>query len=240
ETRELHHQFVDFLKSSAKELAERELGQRRIEQEMHNARLETAEEKDKAAFKAGLKEIEKFLSKDKPAEVLEATGRPALAALFGAKSEADMDAAAVELLLAAGLSPIGKTRLHDGRSGELFASEVTVGSIYMMKLSHLVDDKIHARSIGPYSLVTQQPLAGKAQFGGQRFGEMEVWALEAYGGAHAAGDSDRQVGRRERPQPCVRGDREGAEPAEARDPGVLQCAGEGAAGARIESDAWYY
>src|SRR5213075_555368 len=156
ETRELHHQFVDFLKSSAKELAERELGQRRIEQEMHNARLETAEEKDKAAFKAGLKEIEKFLSKDKPAEVLEATGRPALAALFGAKSEADMDAAAVELLLAAGLSPIGKTRLHDGRSGELFASEVTVGSIYMMKLSHLVDDKIHARSIGPYSLVTQQ------------------------------------------------------------------------------------
>jgi len=184
ETRELHHQFVDFLKSSAKELAERELGQRRIEQEMHNARLETAEEKDKAAFKAGLKEIEKFLSKDKPAEVLEATGRPALAALFGAKSEADMDAAAVELLLAAGLSPIGKTRLHDGRSGELFASEVTVGSIYMMKLSHLVDDKIHARSIGPYSLVTQQPLAGKAQFGGQRFGEMEVWALEAYGAAH--------------------------------------------------------
>jgi len=72
----------------------------------------------------------------------------------------------------------------DGRTGELFASEVTVGSIYMMKLSHLVDDKIHARSIGPYSLVTQQPLAGKAQFGGQRFGEMEVWALEAYGAAH--------------------------------------------------------
>jgi len=184
ETRELHHQFVDFLKFAAKELAERELGQRRIEQEMHNAKLETAEEKAKASIKAGLKEVEKFLAKDKPAEVLEATGRPALAALFGAKSEADVDAAAVELLAAAGLSPVGKCRLRDGRTGELFASEVTVGSIYMMKLSHLVDDKIHARSIGPYSLVTQQPLAGKAQFGGQRFGEMEVWALEAYGAAH--------------------------------------------------------
>ncbi len=75
-------------------------------------------------------------------------------------------------------------RLRDGRTGEEFDNDVTVGEIYMMKLSHLVDDKIHARSIGPYSLVTQQPLAGKAQFGGQRFGEMEVWALEAYGSAH--------------------------------------------------------
>jgi DNA-directed RNA polymerase subunit beta len=189
ETRELHHQMVDFLKFAAKELAERELAQRRIEQEVHAAKLETADANnlsaaEKTALKAGLKEIEKVLAKDKPAEVLEATGRPALAALFGAKSEADVDAAAVELLAAAGLSPVGKCRLRDGRSGELFASEVTVGSIYMMKLSHLVDDKIHARSIGPYSLVTQQPLAGKAQFGGQRFGEMEVWALEAYGAAH--------------------------------------------------------
>jgi DNA-directed RNA polymerase subunit beta len=78
----------------------------------------------------------------------------------------------------------GKTRLHDGRTGEPFDQLVTVGYIYMLKLSHLVDDKIHARSIGPYSLITQQPLGGKAQFGGQRFGEMEVWALEAYGAAH--------------------------------------------------------
>jgi DNA-directed RNA polymerase subunit beta len=78
----------------------------------------------------------------------------------------------------------GKTRLYDGMSGEPFEQEVTVGYIYMLKLSHLVDDKIHARSIGPYSLITQQPLGGKAQFGGQRFGEMEVWALEAYGAAH--------------------------------------------------------
>src|SRR5204862_186156 len=120
----------------------------------------------------------------RPAEVLEAVGFPALAALLGPKSEADVDRAVNEVLKAAGLSPMGKARLRDGRSGEFFSSDVTVGSIYMMKLSHLVDDKIHARSIGPYSLVTQQPLAGKAQFGGQRFGEMEVWALEAYGAAH--------------------------------------------------------
>jgi DNA-directed RNA polymerase subunit beta len=96
----------------------------------------------------------------------------------------DLDAAAAELMRLAGSTPTGKTWLRDGRSGERFASPVTVGEIYMLKLSHLVDDKIHARSIGPYSLVTQQPLAGKAQFGGQRFGEMEVWALEAYGAAH--------------------------------------------------------
>src|SRR5437773_5571853 len=84
----------------------------------------------------------------------------------------------------AGLPKGGKTRLFDGMTGEVFEQEVTVGYIYMLKLSHLVDDKIHARSIGPYSLITQQPLGGKAQFGGQRFGEMEVWALEAYGSAH--------------------------------------------------------
>jgi len=85
---------------------------------------------------------------------------------------------------AAGVSRTGKTKLYDGRTGNQFEQEVTVGVIYIMKLSHLVDDKIHARSIGPYSLITQQPLGGKAQFGGQRFGEMEVWALEAYGAAH--------------------------------------------------------
>ena len=95
-----------------------------------------------------------------------------------------MGAAADALIRKAGLKPAGKVRLRDGRTGQSFESDVTVGTIYMLKLSHLVDDKIHARSIGPYSLVTQQPLAGKAQFGGQRFGEMEVWALEAYGAAH--------------------------------------------------------
>ncbi|SYZ73712.1 RNA polymerase, beta subunit [Candidatus Zixiibacteriota bacterium] len=90
-----------------------------------------------------------------------------------------------EKLKEAGLPESGKVRLLDGYTGDPFNSEVTVGNIYMMKLSHLVDDKIHARSIGPYSLVTQQPLGGKAQFGGQRFGEMEVWAMEAYGAAYA-------------------------------------------------------
>jgi DNA-directed RNA polymerase subunit beta len=89
-----------------------------------------------------------------------------------------------KLMARATLPPTGQTRLCDGRTGEPFAHEVTVGLMYMMKLHHLVDDKIHARSTGPYSLVTQQPLGGKAQFGGQRLGEMEVWALEAYGAAY--------------------------------------------------------
>jgi DNA-directed RNA polymerase subunit beta len=84
----------------------------------------------------------------------------------------------------AGLPETGKVILHDGRTGEPFDREITVGYIYMLKLHHLVEDKIHARSTGPYSLITQQPLGGKAQFGGQRFGEMEVWALEAYGAAN--------------------------------------------------------
>jgi DNA-directed RNA polymerase subunit beta len=116
---------------------------------------------------------------------LKEAGWPAAAELVGKRSlKSGLDAAVVELMLKSGLKPGGKMRLSDGRSGVPFDADVTVGEIYMMKLSHLVDDKIHARSIGPYSLVTQQPLAGKAQFGGQRFGEMEVWALEAYGAAH--------------------------------------------------------
>jgi DNA-directed RNA polymerase subunit beta len=89
-----------------------------------------------------------------------------------------------ELLERAGLPTNGKTALFDGRSGERMHNDVAVGYMYMLKLGHLVDDKIHARSIGPYSLVTQQPLGGKSQFGGQRFGEVEVWALEAYGAAY--------------------------------------------------------
>jgi DNA-directed RNA polymerase subunit beta len=111
----------------------------------------------------------------------------------------------------AGLPESGKTTLHDGRSGEAFGEPVTVGFIYMLKLSHLVDDKIHARSIGPYSLVTQQPLGGKAQFGGQRFGEMEVWALEAYGAAHTLQElltvkSDDVIGRSKVYEAIVKGD----------------------------------
>jgi DNA-directed RNA polymerase subunit beta len=100
-------------------------------------------------------------------------------AVFDGARETEIKA----LLTSAGLPTSGKTTLRDGMTGEVFELPVTVGYIYMLKLSHLVDDKIHARSIGPYSLITQQPLGGKAQFGGQRFGEMEVWALEAYGAA---------------------------------------------------------
>ncbi len=111
----------------------------------------------------------------------------------------------------AGLPKGGKTQLYDGMSGDKFEQDVTVGYIYMLKLSHLVDDKIHARSIGPYSLITQQPLGGKAQFGGQRFGEMEVWALEAYGAAHILQElltakSDDVTGRAKIYEAIVKGD----------------------------------
>jgi DNA-directed RNA polymerase subunit beta len=115
-----------------------------------------------------------------------------------------------EALKKAGLPLSGQTTLHDGRTGEPFDHSVTVGYMYMLKLHHLVDDKIHARSIGPYSLVTQQPLGGKAQFGGQRLGEMEVWALEAYGAAHALQEfltvkSDDQAGRTRAYEAIVKG-----------------------------------
>ena len=100
--------------------------------------------------------------------------------IFNGANEKDIR----ETLQLAGLRTDGKSCLYDGRTGEPFDNPVTVGYVYFLKLHHLVDDKIHARSTGPYSLVTQQPLGGKAQFGGQRFGEMEVWALEAYGAAY--------------------------------------------------------
>ena len=117
----------------------------------------------------------------------------------------------VELLEKSGLSPDGKTTLYDGRTGDPFDKPITVGVMYMLKLHHLVDDKIHARSTGPYSLVTQQPLGGKAQFGGQRFGEMEVWALEAYGAAHTLQEiltvkSDDVVGRVKTYEAIVKGE----------------------------------
>jgi DNA-directed RNA polymerase subunit beta len=181
ETKELFQQVRAFLTEAAKELGERELSQRRQEVAFHHAVAEDGNGDAKAAAKAA-KELEKSAGATL-AEALVAAGKPNLAALLGGK-DAEVDAAADELLRSAGLTPAGKARLRDGRTGQFFEGEVTVGSIYMLKLSHLVDDKIHARSIGPYSLVTQQPLAGKAQFGGQRFGEMEVWALEAYGAAH--------------------------------------------------------
>jgi len=111
----------------------------------------------------------------------------------------------------AGLPDFGKTYLHDGLTGEKFDQPATVGVIYMLKLGHMVDDKMHARSIGPYSLITQQPLGGKAQFGGQRFGEMEVWALEAFGASHILQEiltlkSDDVVGRAKAYEAIVKGE----------------------------------
>ena len=112
----------------------------------------------------------------------------------------------------AGMADDAKTVLYDGRTGEAFDNRVSVGVMYMIKLHHMVDDKLHARSVGPYSLVTQQPLGGKAQFGGQRFGEMEVWALEAYGAANILQEiltykSDDVVGRTKAYEAIVKGEK---------------------------------
>ena len=111
----------------------------------------------------------------------------------------------------AGLPENGKVRLRDGKSGEYFDNESTVGVMYVMKLNHLIDDKLHMRSIGPYSLITQQPLGGKAQFGGQRFGEMEVWALEGYGASHTLQEmltikSDDVLGRSKAYESIIKGE----------------------------------
>ncbi|MBF0477780.1 MAG: DNA-directed RNA polymerase subunit beta, partial [Deltaproteobacteria bacterium] len=116
-----------------------------------------------------------------------------------------------EFLVEAGLPGVGQAGLFDGRTGLPFNRKVTVGMMYIMKLHHLVDDKIHARSTGPYSLVTQQPLGGKAQFGGQRLGEMEVWAMEAYGASYTLQEfltvkSDDVPGRTRRYEKIVKGD----------------------------------
>ncbi|OYY74511.1 MAG: hypothetical protein B7Y43_19595, partial [Sphingomonas sp. 28-62-20] len=135
------------------------------------------------------------------------TGIPMGTPVFDGAREKDVS----EMLALAGLDTSGQSELFDGRTGEMFDRKVTVGIIYMLKLHHLVDDKIHARSIGPYSLVTQQPLGGKAQFGGQRFGEMEVWALQAYGAAYTLQEmltvkSDDVVGRTKVYEAIVKGD----------------------------------
>ncbi|MEY4160070.1 MAG: DNA-directed polymerase subunit beta, partial [Pseudomonadota bacterium] len=134
-------------------------------------------------------------------------GVPMGTPVFDGAREADVSA----MLAKAGLDTSGQVTLYDGRTGDAFDRKVTVGYIYMLKLHHLVDDKIHARSIGPYSLVTQQPLGGKAQFGGQRFGEMEVWALQAYGAAYTLQEmltvkSDDVVGRTKVYEAIVKGD----------------------------------
>ena len=132
------------------------------------------------------------------------------------------------MLEMAGLPRSGQVTLHDGRTGEAFDRPVTVGFMHMLKLHHLVDDKMHARSTGPYSLVTQQPLGGKAQFGGQRFGEMEVWALEAYGAAYTLQEmltvkSDDVNGRTKVYENIVKGEHK----IEAGHAGIVQRAGEG-------------
>jgi DNA-directed RNA polymerase subunit beta len=167
-------------------------------------------EKIKKAY--GQLEFSKFMNNLSDDEVLEVAKRIrsgifVATPVFDGASEEDIKSA----LSMTGVSETGKSTLYDGRSGEKFDQEVTVGVMYMLKLHHLVDDKIHARSTGPYSLVTQQPLGGKAQFGGQRLGEMEVWAMEAYGAAHTLQEfltvkSDDVPGRTKMYEAIVRGD----------------------------------
>ena len=168
-------------------------------------RKELSEIYSKEQFKGDLD----VMNDDQILEQSELLGRgvPMATPVFDGAREADV----ISLLGKAGLSDTGQEWLTDGRTGEVFDRPVTVGYIYMLKLHHLVDDKIHARSIGPYSLVTQQPLGGKAQFGGQRFGEMEVWALEAYGAAYTLQEmltvkSDDVSGRTKVYEAIVRGD----------------------------------
>jgi DNA-directed RNA polymerase subunit beta len=162
--------------------AGKELGNKIAELLKENSKEETIRRELKTLFKGTTLEQEiSEVPDDELAAVADTlthgvfTGSP----VFDGSRETEIKA----LLKSSGLPESGKTQLYDGMTGEKFEQPVTVGYIYMLKLSHLVDDKIHARSIGPYSLITQQPLGGKAQFGGQRFGEMEVWALEAYGAA---------------------------------------------------------
>jgi DNA-directed RNA polymerase subunit beta len=159
-----------------------ELGKKISELLKHNTRNDAIRRDLKALFKdTVLADTIADMSEDE-LEALAPTLKNGVfmgSAVFDGARESEIKA----LLSSAGLPTSGKTSLRDGMTGEIFELPVTVGYIYMLKLSHLVDDKIHARSIGPYSLITQQPLGGKAQFGGQRFGEMEVWALEAYGAA---------------------------------------------------------
>jgi DNA-directed RNA polymerase subunit beta len=159
--------------------------------------------------KDDLKENGEDLPDDRILEIANGVrdGIPMASPVFDGAHEDDI----VEMLKMANLEGSGQVWLTDGRTGERFERPVTVGYIYMLKLHHLVDDKIHARSIGPYSLVTQQPLGGKAQFGGQRFGEMEVWALEAYGSAYTLQEiltvkSDDVSGRTKVYEAIVRGD----------------------------------
>jgi DNA-directed RNA polymerase subunit beta len=184
----------------------------------YKAESNAAKEREVKALKAKLKEVysERSYADDiaglDEENLVEMSnnlrgGVPFATPVFDGAEDKDIE----DLLELAGLDKSGQVRLIDGRTGEYFDRNVTVGYIYIMKLHHLVDDKIHARSIGPYSLVTQQPLGGKAQFGGQRFGEMEVWALQAYGAAYTLQEmltvkSDDVSGRTKVYESIVRGD----------------------------------
>jgi DNA-directed RNA polymerase subunit beta len=177
--------------------------------EAYNARHDTRPLKDMLKKIYGDEETIKSLGEKELVELGTNLrhGVPIATPVFDGAKEADIE----HMLDLAGLDHSGQVTLYDGRTGEPFDRKVTVGYIYMLKLHHLVDDKIHARSIGPYSLVTQQPLGGKAQFGGQRFGEMEVWALEAYGAAYTLQEmltvkSDDVAGRTKVYEAIVRGD----------------------------------
>jgi DNA-directed RNA polymerase subunit beta len=157
--------------------------------------------------------VQKFLPEATDEEVIAFARRSKEKGIFFATPvfEGAAESEIRDQLKLAGLPTRGQITLFDGRTGEPFDQEVTVGIMYMLKLHHLVDDKIHARSIGPYSLVTQQPLGGKAQFGGQRLGEMEVWALEAYGAAYGLQEfltvkSDDVVGRTRMYESIVKGE----------------------------------
>jgi DNA-directed RNA polymerase subunit beta len=171
-------------------------------------------------YKELRKKVKKLFDKPEQLTFIDTMDDPALADYVGYYREGVHMATPVfdgakeseikALLKEAGLATTGQATLYDGRSGEPFDQKITVGTMYMLKLHHLVDDKIHARSIGPYSLVTQQPLGGKAQFGGQRLGEMEVWAMEAYGAAHALQEfltvkSDDMAGRTRMYEKIVKG-----------------------------------
>jgi DNA-directed RNA polymerase subunit beta len=157
-------------------------------------------------------EVKEWLKKASDERVIEvaeqlATGVRFSTSVFDGASEDDIR----EMLELGDLDKSGKTTLFDGKTGDVFSEDVTVGAMYMLKLHHLVDEKIHARSTGPYSLVTQQPLGGKAQFGGQRLGEMEVWALEAYGAAYTLQEfltvkSDDVIGRTRMYESIVKGE----------------------------------
>jgi DNA-directed RNA polymerase subunit beta len=177
--------------------------------DLYNSKHDTRPLKDILKKVYGDDETIKTLGED---ELVELGGNlrhgvPIATPVFDGAKEKDIE----QMLDLAGLDHSGQSAVYDGRTGEKFDRQVTVGYIYMLKLHHLVDDKIHARSIGPYSLVTQQPLGGKAQFGGQRFGEMEVWALEAYGAAYTLQEmltvkSDDVAGRTKVYEAIVRGD----------------------------------